>query len=144
MQTKANKDNVKREDRYALLSSDMYGQLMDDLSVTQQRDFSATADPANGVVGKLYGWTIMERSFVAAASSDGTIKPYGAAIEAGDHDVAFFWQKDCATRALGEVKFFENPDRAEYYGDVYSALLRFGGRRRRDNSEGVYAVVQAA
>lgn len=147
MQTKANKDNVKREDRYALLDSDMYGQLMDDLSVTQQRDFSASADPANGIIGKLYGWNIMERSFVAAAYEDGgnvTFKPYGAAIEATDHAVSFFWQKDCATRAMGEIKFFENPDRAEYYGDVYSALLRFGGRRRRENNEGVYAVVQAA
>lgn len=146
MQTKANKANVSRLNRYALLSSQMYAELLDDLSVTQQRDFSLTADPANGILGKLYGWTFLERSTVAVAQEDGgvvSIKPVGSEVEAADHDVSFFWQQDCATRALGEVKFFENPDRAEYYGDVYSALLRFGGRRRRADNAGVYAVVQA-
>ena len=147
MQKKANKQNVSRDGRYAMLSSEQYAELQSDLSVTQYRDFSAFADPANGIVGKLYGWTIMERSSVAVASEDGgtiTIKPVGAEVEATDHDVAFFWQKDCATRALGEVKFFEKTDDPNYYGDVYSGLLRFGGRRRRSGSEGVYAVVQAA
>jgi hypothetical protein len=123
----------------------MYDQLLADLSITEKRDFSASIDPANGIVGRLYGFNIIERSEVAVAAENGgivTIKPYGSAVEDGDHDVSFFWQKDCITRALGEVKFFENPDRAEYFGDVYSALLRFGGRRRRADNLGVIAVVQ--
>jgi hypothetical protein len=44
-------------------------------------------------------------------------------------------------RAFGEVKMFDNPGRAEYYGDVFSMILRLGGRIRRVN--GVYAVVEA-
>jgi hypothetical protein len=144
-QTLMNKQNVSRNDRYALLSSDMYGQLLEDLSITEKRDFSESHDPKNGIVGRLYGFNIMERSEVAVATEVGgnvVFKPYGAVVEDNDHDVSLFWQKDALARALGEVKFFENPDRAEYYGDVYSALLRFGGRRRRADNLGVIAVVQ--
>lgn len=146
VQSAMNKQNVARTDRYALLSSDMYEQLLEDLSITEKRDFSESHDPKNGIVGRLYGFNIMERSEVAVATEvngDVIFKPYGATVEDNDHDVSMFWQKDALARALGEVKFFENPNRAEYYGDVYSALLRFGGRRRRADNLGVIAVVQA-
>jgi hypothetical protein len=141
-----NKQNISASDRYAMLSSDMADQLFESLSNTQYRDFSAYADAANGVIGKLYGFNIMQRSSVAvAAGAPGAvaINAWGAAVDTGDFDTSFVWQKDAIARAIGEVKFFENPDRAEYYGDVYSALLRFGGRRRRANSEGILAITQA-
>lgn len=139
-----NKQNISKTDRYCLLTSNMYSQLLDDLSVTEKRDFSQFQDVESGIVGKLYGFNIMERSDVAIAKDDGgfVVKPYGAAVEAGDREVSMFWQKNALARALGEVKFFENPDRAEYYGDVYSALLRFGGRRRRGDDLGVIAMIQ--
>src|SRR5690606_2026706 len=99
------------------------------------------------IVGKLYGFNIIDRSIVATAKTNTgvtTVNPYGTAGEEDDNLMSMFWQKNALARALGEVKFFENPDRAEYYGDVYSALLRFGGRRRRADNLGVIAVVQAA
>jgi hypothetical protein len=52
------------------------------------------------------------------------------------------WQKEAVARALGERKFFDKTDDPEYYGDVYSALLRAGGRRRRTGDEGVIAIIQ--
>jgi hypothetical protein len=52
------------------------------------------------------------------------------------------WQKDSVARALGEKKFFEKKDDPEYYGDVYSAMIRAGGRRRRADDAGVVAIVQ--
>jgi hypothetical protein len=139
-----NKQNVPAEDRYALLSADMGDQLFESLSNTQYRDFSQYADAKEGIIGRLYGFNIMSRSFVAAANDSGgvVINPYGAEIEDTTHDVSFCWQKNAVARALGEVKFFENPDRAEYFGDVYSALLRFGGRRRRADNLGLVALVQ--
>lgn len=144
-QTKMNKQNILKTDRYALLTANHLSQLQDDLSITEKRDFSQYQDVENGVVGRLYGFNIMDRSDVAIAqfvNDEGLIKPYGAEGEEDDCEVSFFWQKNAVARALGEVKFFENPDRAEYYGDVYSALLRFGGRRRREDNFGVIALVQ--
>lgn len=140
------KQNIPVEDRYALLSADMSDQLFDSLTSTQYRDFSQYADAREGIIGRLYGFNIMQRSFVAAAADasggEVAIKPYGSIIEDTTHDASICWQKNAVARALGEVKFFENPDRAEYFGDVYSALLRFGGRRRRADNAGLIAIIQ--
>ena len=43
-------------------------------------------------------------------------------------------------RAKGNVDIFDNQNRAEYYGDIFSMELRLGGRQRR--GAGVYAVVE--
>lgn len=139
------KQNVPKTERYALLSADMSEQLLTSLSNTQYRDFSQYVNAKEGIIGRLYGFDIMDRSFVSAATPSGqdlVINPADALIEANTRDASFCWQKDAVARALGECKFFENPDRAEYFGDVYSALLRAGGRRRRADNLGVVAIVQ--
>jgi hypothetical protein len=137
--------NVPSTDRYALLSSNHMDELITSLSSTQYKDFSLYVDAKAGVVGELYGFKLMHRSFVALAEADNSdliIKPWGAEVETTTRDVSFCWQKSAVARAMGDVKFFENPDRAEYYGDVYSALLRFGGRRRREDNKGIVAIIQ--
>ena len=139
-----NKQKVPKTERYVLLTEDMEDQLQASLSVTQNRDYSKALDPVNGVVGRLHGFDIYTRASVAAATAAGVIKALGSANDATDHEVSLAWQKNSVARALGEVKFFENPDRAEYYGDVYSALLRAGGRRRREDNAGVIAIIQEA
>lgn len=138
-----NLDSIPAMDRYALLEANMADELFDSLSNTQYRDFSQYADAANGVIGKLYGFNIMTRASVAMASSADAINALGASVAATDNVTSFCWQKSAVARALGEKKFFENPNRAEYYGDIYSALLRSGGRRRRANGEGIVAIMQA-
>ncbi|MBY0244497.1 MAG: hypothetical protein K2Q03_03480 [Sphingobacteriaceae bacterium] len=139
---KMNKGSVPRDERYCLLSEDMFNELYNSLSETQQRDFSRYVDAENGTLGKLEGFNILTRASVAAATSAGVIKPIGAATAATDCDVALFWQKNSLTAALGDVLFFEDKDSAIYYGDVYSALLRAGGRVRRADNKGVIAIIQ--
>jgi hypothetical protein len=129
-------------DRYALFESNMMDELVQSLSNTQHRDFSQYMDAKEGVVGRLYGFNIMDRSRVAIATAALAIEPLGASVDATDHVVSFCWQKDAVARAIGERRFFEDKDNPLYYGDVYSALLRAGGRRRRSNHEGVVAIVQ--
>lgn len=142
-----NKQNIPAQDRYAMFTANMSDQLFESLSNTQYRDFSSYADAANGVIGRLYGFNILSRSEIAIGATTAgnvAIKPWGAAIDAADNEVSYCWHKNAIARAMGEVKFFENPDRAEYYGDVYSALLRFGGRRRRADNYGIIAISQDA
>ena len=136
--------NVPKMDRYALLESNMMDELFTSLSDTQYRDFSQYADAKEGIVGRLYGFNIIDRSKVAISTSALAIEALGAAIDATDHVVSMAWQKDAVTRAIGEKKFFENKDDAEFYGDVYSALVRAGGRRRRTGDEGIVAIIQDA
>ena len=45
-------------------------------------------------------------------------------------------------RAQGEVKAFESEGDPTYYGDIYSFLVRAGGRILRSDSKGVAALVQ--
>lgn len=136
--------NVPDEDRYSLIEANMLDQLTESLTATQYRDFSSHYDAAKNVVGKLYGFNIMKRSTVAMASAADAINPLGAAVAATDNVISMCWQKDCVSRALGQTKFFEKTNDPTMYGDVYSALLRMGGRRRRADGAGVIAIKQVA
>ena len=141
-----NKQNIPSTDRYMLLDADMYDQLMSDLTATQYRDFSASLDQSNGVVGKLYGFNIMMRSQVARYTEASPPVPvaWTTAGAATHNAAAICWHKNSVERALGVVNFFENLGDPTYYGDIYSALVRVGGRIRRGDNKGILAIVQAA
>lgn len=141
--TLMNKNNIPTEGRVALIDSDMMDQLMSD-STLKNRDRGMELDLKNGVVARLYGFDLMERSSVAVFDNAGTpvAKAPGAAGAAADNAAALFWHPSCVERALGTVKVFDETDSPIYYGDIYSALLRFGGRIRR--KQGIVACIQAA
>lgn len=141
-----NKQNVPVEDRYALMSADMYQQLTDSMDATQYRDFSQAFDAKDGILGRLYGFNIMMRSSVVVYNNATTpvVNAYGATGAATDNDGVLCWQKNAVERALGEVKFFERIGDPTYYGDVYSVLVRMGARKRRSDERGIVAIVQAA
>ncbi|MDX9747412.1 MAG: phage capsid protein [Paludibacter sp.] len=145
-QKQFNKWNIPTNDRYMLIDADMYDQLTADLSATQYRDFSAALDVSNGVVGKLYSFNIMMRSSVARYTNASTPVPvlWSAAGDAAHNAAALCWHKNSVERALGMVNFFEDLGNPTYYGDIYSALVRVGGRIRRNDAKGVLAIVQAA
>ena len=139
-----NKQNVPRDERYMLIDSDMYDQLMDELNITQYRESSKDLDLPKGVIGKLYGFYMMERTAVLTANNAGTpvIQQPGTAGAATDNGVVLAWQKNTVERALGTIDFFENLGDPTYYGDIYSALVRMGGRKRRNDQKGIVAIVQ--
>lgn len=143
---KLDKDKVPGMDRYMLVSSDMWAQLEDELKVTTTRDYSALNDPANGVIAKLYGFNIMTTPNMPVYNNAGTpvVKAYGAAGATTDNEAVLCWHKGALELALGDIKFFENINDPQYYGDVYSALVRMGGRIRRNDEKGIVAIVQAA
>lgn len=134
--------NIPKDNRFALLESNMMDEFTDSLGITQYREFSQYYDAKEGIIGRLYGFNIMDRSSVAQATAALAIEALGASVDATDQIVSLCWQKDSVARALGQKKFFENKDDALYYGDMYSALLRAGGRRRRADAEGVVAIIQ--
>ena len=141
-----NKNKVPSADRYIMIDADMYDQLTTDLSATQWRDFSTAIDPATGIAGKLYGFNIIMRAQVARYTNDAVPVPksWATAGAATDNASAIAWQKNSVERALGTVSFFEKIGDPQFFGDVYSALVRLSGRIRRADSKGVIAIVQAA
>lgn len=145
-QTQFNKDNVPSGERYVLLDAVMYDQLTNEMTANQNRDFLAAYDEKNGVMGRIFGFNVLMRSEVVRYTNAATPvkKMYDAAGAATDNSAALVWQKLSLERALGDVKFFENLDDPTYYGDIYSALIRLGGRIRRKDCKGVLAIVQDA
>lgn len=141
--TYMNKNKIAKTDRYALIDSEMYDQLMDDADL-KKRD-GAQGGEANlkeGVIMKLYGFNIMERATVLVfdnATTPVVVNP-GTAGDAAHNAAVLCWQKNAVIKALGQTRVFENEGVAEYYGDVMSALQRAGGRIRRE--KGVVAIVQ--
>lgn len=137
-----NRDNVPQEDRYLLLDAAMYSQLLNDLTQHEAQAFHAAADIKNGVIGKFCSFNVMMRSAAALYTASGA-KSWDTAAAAGDLGAALAWHKQSVVRALGEVKAFEQESNPTYYGDVYSFLVRCGGRIRRSDNKGVWAIVQA-
>lgn len=140
-----NKWSIPSGDRYIMLDADMYEQLTDQMTANDQRDFLRAYDEKTGVVGQLYGFKVLMRSQVMRYTNATlpVAKLWSADGAATDNAAAICWHKNSVERALGTVTFFENLGDPTYYGDIYSALVRFGGRIRRKDNKGVIAIIQA-
>lgn len=140
---KFNVNNVPKENRYLLLDSVMYADLIADLSEKELWTFQACADVENGIMGKLFGFNVMERSQVLRTAANGTsLLKWEDASVAGEKAAGIAWQQGCVSRAMGDVKMFDSTDDPTYYGDIYSFLLRFGGKYRRYDKKGVALIVE--
>lgn len=134
-QTLMNLQNVAKKNRYAILDSNQIDQLFSNNDVkkyTQQY-----LDLPDGAIAKLSGFNIIERSSALILGNDDNSKLPEAAIAADDDGAGIFFQMNAVERAIGDIKFFDNKDRAEYYADIFSHLVRANGRRRRLDNKGV-------
>ena len=140
-----NRDDVPAEGRYILLDSVMYMDLLDDLTDKELSAFLSCADASRGVLGKLYGFEFMQRSQVLRTSAGGSaIVKWDAEGAAGELAAGLAWQESCVSRAMGEVKMFDDMGNPTYYGDIYSFLVRTGGAPRRYDGKGIAVIVEAA
>lgn len=142
-QAAMNKAGVPKTDRFCCIESYMYQQLINSLTQNQMAAFQQSADLENGIIGRLHGFNIIERSSVLRFSQ--ALKPMAPDAETAetDHIAALCWQKECVALAMGDIKQFEDTDNPSYYGDIFSALVKTGGRARHANFDGVIAIVQA-
>ena len=95
----------------------------------------------NGILYKVHGFRIKERSSLLVYDSTGTLKAPGAAGATGDCEGIMLYNTDAVCRAKGEVKMFAQADSPTEYGDVYSFLVRMGGRIRRSDGTGLCVIV---
>lgn len=142
LMSKFNEADIPQEGRYLLLDAQMYSQLLNDLTANENSAFLASADAQQGVLGKLYSFNIMMRSRVMRYTSAKAAKKWEAAGAATDAAAALAWHEQSVCRALGEVVAYENEGDPTYYGDIYSFLVRAGGRIMRSDNLGVVALMQ--
>lgn len=136
--------------RVALLTADHHQQLLDSFSDVEKTNFNNLADFKNGIVGRYLGFDIMMRSTCQRYRKTGGFwvpvddqdAGFGASDQTGDSAASLFYHESAVERALGTVEMFDGKNRPEYYGDIYSFLLRMGGRIRR--ASGIYSVVEDA
>lgn len=139
-----NKADVPQEGRYALVDAVMYSQLLTSLTDKDATAFHAQADVARGIVGKLMGFNVMLRSKAGRYNTSLAAKAWTAAGATTDHGAVLCWHENSVCRALGEVNMFEDLSSPTYYGDIYSFLVRAGGRPMRSDVAGLLAIVQDA
>lgn len=137
-----NKQNIPSEDRYLLLDADMYSQLIDSLTEKEAEAFHSQVDVAKGVIGKLLTFNVMMRSRVGRYTGAGATKAWTTGGAATDNAAALAWHLNSVCRAKGEIVVFDNMSDPTYYGDIYSFLLRAGGRPMRNDVAGLVALVQ--
>nr|DAT66771.1 MAG TPA: coat protein [Caudoviricetes sp.] len=115
-------DKVLATERYVMLTPANYYALLDSMTDNEALAFSASADVANGVLGKLLGFSVVQDFFL----------PAGVDMLA--------WQKNSVGVAKGEPELFVDEGSATMYGDVISGQERAGGTVVRKDAKGVYLV----
>lgn len=142
--------DVPKDNRLALLSADHYADLIGDVELAKMLN-NAPLDLPSGAVGRLYGFDVYVRSSTLIYDNAGTPqkKAVGAAVVATDNAASLFWHPSFVRRAFGNamnggVEVFERERDPQFYGDVFSALVRAGGRARYTDGRGVVAVMEAA
>lgn len=144
LMTAMDADNIPSEGRYLLLDAYMYADLLNDLSESDKWMFQNSANVQKGVLGNLYGFDIMKRSSVLRLDASQKLLSWSESAVAGELASGLAWQEGCVSRALGEVKMFDDTDNPTYYGDIYSFLVRTGGSVRRYDKKGVYLLAEKA
>lgn len=133
------KANVPDEGRCLLLPPELYGDLF---SIEELINIEATgrATLPKGVVAQVLGFNVLQRSYTPVYDGSLSLKPRSAGVTSNDRLSAIAWSRYSVSRALGEVQLYERVDDPTYYGDIYSASVRAGGMRLRN--EGVFVLVQ--
>lgn len=140
-----NSEGVPMNGRVAVIDGAMEESLYMSLSDTQMNAFQQFADNKAGIIGRLHGFDFYVRgTSLVYATGTNTPKAYGAAVAATDNLASLFWHPNFVARAVGEIKPFQDMDNPLYYGDIWSMIMRAGGRKLREDNKGVVAVVQAA
>lgn len=134
------KDNIPMAGRFAILDYEMMAQLLSALTENQYHAFLGSANAQTGVVGELYGFKFYQRSVALRTIAAGT--SLATSNAATDAAAGLFWQRDCVSRALGNVEIFDRENDPTYYGDIVSALVRAGGSYCRYDKKGVVVLYQ--
>jgi hypothetical protein len=131
---------------YASVPTDMMSELLEDedFVLTSNKHIESIANMAEGTVGKYAGVILIERTSTTIYDNALAPKAPDAVGATTDHQAVIGWKAEAVERAKGTIQFFETLGDATYQGDIYSALIKVGGRIRRNAGDGVAAIVQSA
>jgi hypothetical protein len=141
--------DVPEMGRCVLLPSHFYNDLtQDEKDILLRLEFTGKARIENGEISRILGFDIYKRgkknllTYTNAATP--VVRDVGAAALTTANAAALFWHEECVRRALGVVKTYANEDEAQWFGSIFSAMARAGGKKAYSDGLGVVAVVEAA
>ena len=127
LMTAFDEQDVPQTGRCLILTPTAYATLLMSLTNFEGQSFLASANAQTGVVGRLYGFDVYQRSAVSADAATNNV-------------YALAWQENSVSRALGATELFTDDQNPLYYGDILSALVRAGGAVARADKKGVLSV----
>lgn len=102
----------------------------------------------SGAIGSILGVPVFIRSKVGVFNSGATTsKGIGSTAASGasdDNEAALLWHPMMVRRAEGSIKVYEDLNNPTYYGSIFSAMVRAGGRVAREDKKGLVAIVESA
>jgi len=136
------KQKVPIADRYLVVDSIMFWQLVDDLSYNADR-----VDVINGlpsITTPLYGFTVVSVPQVVYITAATAIRDYGDAGATTDYAAALAIQKSCVGFGMSDVETFVDEGNPLYQGDILSGWVLHGASYLRTGKEGVVPIIQAS
>lgn len=135
------RDDVPTTDRHMLVTADQHSDLLaiDDFV---RADALAFSNIPEGMVGRIFGLTIWMRSRAITTNGSDAIKTEAAAAAATDQDAAVLWQAGMVRTAMGATKIFTDIGKPEFYGDIFSAMKRFGAVKTRNDNKGIVVLFE--
>jgi len=146
MKTKFMQENRWKEGKmYCMLTPSMLQELFPADSVITATYMQSVTEQERreGVMMKAQGWKIMSRSSVYRIDADDEILSPGEAGSTTDDEASLFWYESAVEYGFGGVVAYQDPGNPLYYGDVYSFLVRSGGRAVRADYLGIALLRQA-
>ncbi len=149
--SKLDKDNVPRQNRKLLMSTDMFWELFQISDVIRASYNGFQNQPnvlANGIVAMLYGFEIMMRPVVSVyANSTTSPKAFGAATATTDNLACIAFHSTTVARALGSMTpLYDSGSngngKPEYLGSIFNMEVMLGSAILRADMKGVAALVQ--
>ena len=127
------------------MPAEMYNDLLG-LDKVLSAEYNQTGKLPTGVVNRLYGFDIWIRSYATSYSNAATpvLRAPGANALTTANAAALFWHPRFVRFAKGLIKVYSDIDKPEFYGSLFSAMVRGGGRKRYSDGRGVVALIEAA
>lgn len=105
-------------------------------------DALGTSNIPSGVIRRAYGFDFYVRSTVLSVNGADALNAMDAAGTTTTQDAAIFYSADYVRRAVGSIKTYLANDEPEYYGSIFSCMVRFGASVARNDNKGVYILFE--
>jgi Phage capsid protein len=138
--------NIPQDNRVLIVNAQQYADLLSLQQFTYLQNFGNVVLPS-GVIQRVLGLDIYMRAVTPTYTwSSGTVQTLRSegytATPSTDVGSALLYHQDFVRRGKGATKVYVTPDQANYYGTLFSMMVRFGAAQTRNDFKGIIAIVE--